>query len=151
MATIAKIFNNKSGFLLALLLMFFIGTAAVMARTLTDDKKDKAPTKKKVAVVKKTKLVPTYTFYYNGPDFSVDEVTKESNWVYDATDNTCSGDNDQACTIKVNTSFVNNPGTATPTLKTATNLTASLNTTYSSAYVTGSSDGGMLISNAAHP
>jgi len=64
MATIAKIFKNRSGFLLALLLMFFIGTAAVMARTLTDDKKDKAPTEKKGAVEKKLKKQdPVYYWY----------------------------------------------------------------------------------------
>jgi hypothetical protein len=80
----------------------------------------------------------------------VSDVTNESNWAYDPNGNTCSGVNAQACTIQVDASYVNNPSTA-PTLKTSTNLTATLNPTYSTAYVTGSADAGMSISNAEHP
>ncbi|OKS85894.1 hypothetical protein [Mucilaginibacter polytrichastri] len=113
----------------------------------------RASSKTKVANAtssKKHKQFAAYTFYYNGPSYSVSDVTNESNWVYDPDGNTCSGDNEQACTIQVDAAFVNNPAT-TPTLKTSTNLTATLNSTYNTAYVTGSSDAGMAISNAEHP
>lgn len=66
MATIAKIFKNKSGFMLALLLIFFIGTAAVMAHTLTDEKKEKATTEKKNTVVKKQRKLANQYWVYNG-------------------------------------------------------------------------------------
>ncbi|WP_316831935.1 hypothetical protein [Pedobacter aquatilis] len=90
----------------------------------------------------------SYTFYYDGPDYTATEVTDESNWKYDADDNTCSDVNEQACTIRVSSAFVDNPTTA-PTLKTSLNLTAAASAP-SVNYINGSADGTMQISNEPH-
>lgn len=91
-----------------------------------------------------------FTFYYDGPSFDVADVTNEANWKYDSEANECSGINDQACTIRISDAYVDNPLT-TPALKSTANLTATLRSPYNTAYVTGSADSGMSISNEAHP
>lgn len=95
----------------------------------------------------KNEKYTTYTFYYDGPNFEVENVEKESNWHYDAAGNTCSGDNRQACTIRISGDYVDNPLTA-PALKTSANLSATLNSIFNTAYVTGSDDPSMEIFNA---
>ncbi|MCZ4243542.1 hypothetical protein [Pedobacter punctiformis] len=91
----------------------------------------------------------TYTFYYSGPSFSKTDVENENNWIYDSSNETVCDDTPQkACTIQVSDTFVNNPASA-PTLKTSTNLSAQLHTTLGTAYVIGSADENMLITNRA--
>ena len=89
-----------------------------------------------------------YTFYYDGPNYTAAEVTNESNWKYDSNDNTCSGIDEQACTIRVSAGFVDNPASA-PSLKPSLNLTAAASSS-SINYVSGSSDSALQISNKAH-
>ncbi|RYD97153.1 MAG: hypothetical protein EOP54_11765 [Sphingobacteriales bacterium] len=92
-----------------------------------------------------------YTFYYNGPNLSVSEVEKESNWVYDEDDNECSAINHQACSIRINDVNLVDLSGDDPILKTEANLSATLNPSYSTAYVTGSADDTMQKFNEAHP
>ncbi len=92
-----------------------------------------------------------YTFYYSGPDLSVSAVETESNWIYDEDDNECSAINDQACSIRINDVTLIDFSGSNPVLKSTANLAATLNLTYSTAYVTGSADGTMEKFNEAHP
>ena len=96
----------------------------------------------------KTAAKTMYTFYYDGPDYTAAQVTNESNWKFDADDNTCSGINEQACTIRVSASFVDNP-TSSPSLKSSLNLVSTASAP-SINYVSGSADGALQISNEAH-
>ena len=98
----------------------------------------------------KNKMYATYTFYYDGPNFEVENVEEENNWRYDAAGNTCSGENRQACTIRISGDYVDNQTTA-PTLKSSANLSATLNSIFNTAYVTGSDDHSMEIFNAKKP
>ncbi|WP_316805413.1 hypothetical protein [Pedobacter nototheniae] len=92
----------------------------------------------------------TYTFFYNGTTFDKASVENESNWVYDSNDETVCDDRAQsACTIQVDENFVNTPLT-TPTLKSSTNLSASIHATLGTAFVTGSADSNMLIYNRSN-
>jgi hypothetical protein len=80
-----------------------------------------------------------YTFEYNGSDFSQVNVEDESNWTYTADTDMCSGTNQRPCKLQVSASYVDNSGTS-PTLKSATNISAALNTTSNSHYVNGIAD-----------
>jgi hypothetical protein len=98
---------------------------------------------KKVAAKKSGTM---YTFAYNGPDFSVANVENEANWSYTSSTDLCDGIDVKPCRIQVSESFVNNPGTA-PTLKSTANVSATLNSTFSTAYVDGLDDPDGVISN----
>lgn len=86
-----------------------------------------------------TKEETLYTFEYNGPDFSQANVEDESNWTYTPNTDMCSGSDERPCKLQVSASYVNNPSTS-PTLKSATNISAALNTTSNSHYVDGIAD-----------
>lgn len=91
-----------------------------------------------------------YTFYYDGPDYSVAEVTDESNWRHDADNNICSGDNQQACTIQVSDAYVDSPLAAPKTLKSSLNLTAATSAP-NIAFINGAADGSLQIYNEVRP
>ncbi|KQM65201.1 hypothetical protein ASE74_10035 [Pedobacter sp. Leaf216] len=81
-----------------------------------------------------------YTFHYTGPSaMTVGDVETESNWTYDPDGLECPSGTDQACSIRIEDTYVNNPGTPSATLKASANLTAS--STAFGAVVTGSADG----------
>lgn len=85
-----------------------------------------------------------YTFRYNGPDYLQANVETESNWVYSADPITCDGEPEEACSILVDESFVNNPMT-TPTLKSSLNIISDVY--LSTAFVKKSDDETMEIVN----
>jgi len=80
-----------------------------------------------------------YSFHYNGPaTMTVAQVTDESNWIFDADELECPSGNDEACAIRIDAAYVNNPSVA-PTLNSSANLAAALSST-GKAYITGSAD-----------
>lgn len=87
------------------------------------------------------------TFYYDGSNYQTANVTNPANWKYDEDGNLCSAVQERACTIQVDTSFVNS---GTNTLKSTINLTANTSAP-NVAYVTGSADSGMGIFNEENP
>eukprot|EP00744_Colponema_vietnamica_P037632 GILI01068826.1.p1 GENE.GILI01068826.1~~GILI01068826.1.p1 ORF type:complete len:123 (+),score=3.28 GILI01068826.1:346-714(+) len=90
-----------------------------------------------------------YTFRYVGADYLKASVENESNWIYDSSAASCDDSPEQACTIKVDAAFVNNP-TTTPSLKSSLNLVAALHSP-GSAYVESADDDQMEIINRSQP
>jgi hypothetical protein len=80
------------------------------------------------------------TFYYHGPSaYTQAQVEDESNWTIVPNDD-CDAENQAACEIKIDVSFVDNPSSPTPTLSPSANLVSAYNSLTSSAYITGSDD-----------
>ncbi|MCX3265631.1 hypothetical protein [Pedobacter agri] len=86
------------------------------------------------------------TFHYDGPQpMTRADVETESNWVYG--EESCPEGNYAACAIQIESTFVDNPSSANPTLKTSANITAGPNP--SDVYVSGSADNTNVILNRA--
>lgn len=88
----------------------------------------------------------SYTFYYDGPDFTRANVELESNWIYTPGTDLCSGTEVKPCRIQVSEDYVNNPSTS-PTLKSLINITAKQNMLYGTYYVKELDDLNGVISN----
>lgn len=88
----------------------------------------------------------SYTFQYNGPDFSQASVELASNWVYVADTDLCNGAKVKPCRIQVSEDYVNNPSTS-PALKSIINISAEQNTLHGTYYVKGLDDPTGVISN----
>ena len=88
------------------------------------------------------------TFYYHGPTtYTQAQVEDESNWSIAPPDQLCNDEDQAACEIKIDVSFVDNPSSPTPTLNSSANLSSALYSPTSSAYITGSADPSMLKEN----
>jgi len=84
------------------------------------------------------------TFYYHGPNaYTQAQVEDVTNWSIAPPDQLCDDENQAACEIKIDVSFVDNPLTPTPTLNTSAALTSAVYSPTSSAYITGSADPSM--------
>ena len=87
-----------------------------------------------------------YTFYYDGPvPATVSEVEDVNNWKFDAEGQECDNEAETACTITIDKSHVDDTNPLKPILQSSANLDASAS--LSSAYVVGSADINMNISN----
>jgi hypothetical protein len=88
------------------------------------------------------------TFYYHGPSSSTQaQVEDENNWSTVLPDEECRNQQEAACEIQIDESYVDNPSSPAPTLNSSANLSSALNTTTSSSYITSSSDPTMGIKN----
>ncbi|QXU41449.1 hypothetical protein [Pedobacter sp. D749] len=91
----------------------------------------------------------TFSYTYTGSNpYSVANVTNPSHWEYTPSSEGCSGD-ERACTIRIDQEYVDL--SATPALKSTASLTAALNPSTSTAYITGSADDFMDIQNSDQP
>lgn len=77
------------------------------------------------------------TLYYHGPDFSLANVTDESNWNGNPVEETCQNVNIAACSITIDDSYVDASGPVDQ-LQNSANLTATLAS--GKAFITGSAD-----------
>jgi len=91
----------------------------------------------------------TFSYTYTGSDtYSVANVTEPTHWSYTPDSEGCSGD-ERACTIRIDQEYVDL--SSTPALKSTASLTAALNPSTSTAYITGSADDFMDIQNSDQP
>ncbi|QPH40553.1 hypothetical protein [Pedobacter endophyticus] len=91
----------------------------------------------------------TFNYTYSGSDpFSVANVTDPGHWAYAPDSEGCSGEQ-KACTIRIDEDYVDL--SATPTLKSTASLTAALDPSTNTAYITGSADDFMSIENSDQP
>lgn len=98
----------------------------------------------KYASSKDGKVLDQRTFYYHGPNaYTQAQVEDVTNWSIAPPDQLCDDENQAACEIKIDVSFVDNPLTPTPTLNTSAALTSAVYSPTSSAYITGSADPSM--------
>ncbi|MGA9651326.1 hypothetical protein [Pedobacter sp.] len=98
------------------------------------------------------KSFDTRTFYYHGPStYTQAQVEDEANWSTVPSEDLCDQTNQVACRIDIDLSFVDNPSSPAPTLKSTANLVAAYNTSTSSAYITGSADPNMAKENNTKP
>jgi len=83
----------------------------------------------------------TYLFEFDASQpYDVSHVQDKANWDLNQNAGECDETPEAACTIRVPESDVDNPGTSA-TLKSAFSITAAMNSTTSTAYVTSLSDG----------
>ncbi len=88
----------------------------------------------------------TYTFYYDGPmPATVASVEEESHWKYDSEGQTCDDAPELACTIIIDQEYVDATDVDNPVLLHIAELEAA--PFASSAYVTGSADDNIVITN----
>ncbi|RKD12490.1 hypothetical protein BCY91_12665 [Pelobium manganitolerans] len=89
-------------------------------------------------------------FEYAGPNYSEANVEDESKWQLAPEGEACSQDDEKACRIAVDQSFVNNPSSPTATLKSSLNIQAQLNSATSTHFVESTADEQAVISNTEY-
>lgn len=89
----------------------------------------------------------TYLFEFDVTQpYDVSHVQDKGNWHLNQNAGECDATNEAACTIRVPESDVDNPGSSA-TLKSSFSITASMNSSTSTAYVSSLSDGSAQIFN----
>lgn len=83
------------------------------------------------------------TFYYHGPDYSEEEVTKESNWTTEEPEESCDNVDEAPCSINIDDTYVDGSGN----LDSSADLRADLNSPTSTYYISGSDDSLMTFVN----
>ncbi|WP_443938808.1 hypothetical protein [Pedobacter sp. MW01-1-1] len=88
------------------------------------------------------------TLYYHGPTYSLTDVTTESYWNGTPNEEECADVDQQACSITIDRSFVDNPDTA-PQLNSSANLIGTFAS--GTAYIVSSDDTNMVTNNTVRP